>query len=144
MVGKVTVAMLERNLLRLHENFGEGRFILRLCLCDFVSPNVLDFPLSRRRLRREPSLPRALLDQNVAWLYIEMRRGGSCTCRFCFCSAYSGVLRWLFCFRAVYIVDGRSVCSEHRVRHATPGQVLSIAKHANNNLFFAHPHHEEY
>ena len=25
MVGKVTVAMLERNLLRLHENFGEGK-----------------------------------------------------------------------------------------------------------------------
>lgn len=26
MVGKVTVAMLERNVLRLHENFGEGTF----------------------------------------------------------------------------------------------------------------------
>lgn len=31
MVGKVTVAMLERNLLRLHENFGEGTFTVGIC-----------------------------------------------------------------------------------------------------------------
>lgn len=42
MVGKVTVAMLERNLLRLHENFGEG---IVVCCVAFLDGRALKFPL---------------------------------------------------------------------------------------------------
>lgn len=50
MVGKVTVAMLERNLLRLHENFGEGKCLfvdLRAIMYIFWS---LDPALGRKRV----------------------------------------------------------------------------------------------